>query len=200
MNRQERDALEAELRAAAEVEDWEQVAALAIRGYGPELLGFLLGERNYDVFAEDVYAEFLMNIWRGLRGFRWESTFRTWAYVVVRNTNSGFNGRNKEKKTPIRAGRCERLPTRELNRLANEVRANTLLVQQVDAKSRVARIREQLEPDERALLILRVDRDMAWKDVSEIMGEEPNTLAQRYLRLKDKIHKLAKKEGIVPTQ
>ena len=54
--------------------------------------------------------------------------------------------------------------------LADKVRTATFPYLRTDVKSRVTALRQQLSTAEQTLLILRVDRNLSWKDVAQIMA------------------------------
>ena len=50
---------------------------------------------------------------------------------------------------------------------------------------------------ERTLLVLRIDRDLPWAEIAEIMDSREPALRKRFERLKEKIRKLAESEGLL---
>ena len=67
---------------------------------------------------------------------------------------------------------------------------------------KLMKLRESLDPEEQTLLILRVDKGMAWEDVAEAMradGEPPTpaVLRERFERLKEKLGRLAREQGLI---
>ena len=76
-------------------------------------------------------------------------------------------------------------------------------------RSRFAELRDALPPDERELLILRVDRRLAWTDLARAMhdGEaEPSAdelsrgaarLRKRFQVIKQKLLEIGRREGLV---
>jgi len=69
-------------------------------------------------------------------------------------------------------------------------------------QDRLARLRASLEPEERTLLILRLDREMSWNEVAEVLSVEGGpvdaaAVRKRFERVKDKLAKLAKKQGLI---
>ena len=79
-----RDQLEKQVRALCDRGDYAAAATLTLRGYGPEILGFLLATHVSEPEAEDVFAELSEVLWRGLPSFAWDSSLRTWSYAVAR--------------------------------------------------------------------------------------------------------------------
>ena len=73
--------------------------------------------------------------------------------------------------------------------IANRAR----LIDGVD--DRIARIREQLSPEDHMLLGLRLDRQLAWSEIAQVLGYDAATLRKRFERLKVKLRALLQDEG-----
>lgn len=191
MERSQREDLEREIRRLCEAGDPDAAIARALEGYGPELYGFLVGLAGDVDRAGDAFGAACERLWRALPAFRWECTFRVWAYTVARN----------EHYRALRAGRRE-VPLSEapaVTAIAARVRTATPAYQRTDVKDAFARIREALAPEDHMLLGLRLDRKMAWNDIARILGSgeagalarEAATLRKRYERLKLRLRALA---------
>lgn len=169
-------------------------ATAAIRGYGPEILGYLSAVLRDRDAASDVFAQFSEDLWKGIAGFRKESTFRTWAYKLAWNACRVF------KRDPFRR-RVHRLESREYSQVLEGLRASSLRGDPLIA-DRLAKARETLEPDEQTLLILRVEKDLSWKQIAGVLGRrgaapEATALRKRFERLKERLVKLAGKPGLL---
>ncbi len=189
-------ALEAELRGRAEAGDLAGVMTSALRGYGEELAGFLGGLARDPHQGDELFAIVCEKLWRALPTFRWDCTFRVWAYKIARN----------EFYHSLRAVRKARreLDLDDAPELAALVRSTTAAYRRTAVKDVFARIRERLEPDDRVLLGLRVDRELEWTEIATVLGAEDGaavrrdaaTLRKRYERLKKKLRDLAREEGL----
>lgn len=199
--RAERDAeLESATRASLDRGDVAGATTQIVQGYGPEILGYLLAMSRREIDAHDVFAQFCEDLWRGLAGFRWESSLRTWCYVLARNAlrrlRRGAPERHGPHVPPSQAA--------ELHALAERARTATAEYMRTETRSRFAALRERLDPDDRTLLILRVDRRMSWRDIAAVLGEPPEpaaldrraaALRKRFERLKLELRKqLARRE------
>ena len=71
-----RDRLEREVRALCERADYATAATTALRGYGPELLGFLHAVHRSETEASDAFADLSEVLWRKLPDFAWEKRTR----------------------------------------------------------------------------------------------------------------------------
>jgi RNA polymerase sigma-70 factor (ECF subfamily) len=156
--------LERHLRAEHSAGDMGATATLAIREYGPEVLGLLVAVlRNHDDAAE-VFAEFCEDLWAGLPKFRWESSMRTWAYTLARHAAHAF------RRDPHRRRRVALSQHPEIAELEAQIRTTTVTYLRSEVKDHVSRLRESLDPDEQTLLVLRIDRQMSWNEIAVVMG------------------------------
>jgi len=191
----EREALERDLTAAHQAGAHADVAAKIVEGYGPEVLGFLTATLASHDEAQDVFQACCEDWLRGLEGFRRESSFRTWVYVIARR-----------KALELRRRRRRHVPLSESPQVAaleDRARTVTAAYRRTDVKDSMRALRAQLSEDERMLLVLRIDRGMDWPDAARVLDpdEDParaaTRLRKRFSRLKDKIRVLAREEGML---
>ena len=71
------EALEAQIGEFLESSDLPGAAALILRGYGSDILGYLTALAREDERADDVFSQFCEDLWRGLPGFRRDASART---------------------------------------------------------------------------------------------------------------------------
>ena len=199
--------LDQRIRAALAGGDVDEATTLALEAYGPELLGFLLALLRSPVDAGDAFSDASIDVWRGLPGFQWQSSLRTWLYVLTRRAAYRLNRdprRRGERAVPFSA-------VSRVSKLAVALRNTTLprLEAQADA---LAEIRRQLDPDDQVLLVLRVDREMAWREIAEVLDQAAGQpggeqgaeeldagaarLRKRFMRIKEQIREMAKKAGV----
>ncbi len=170
----------------------DEAATTALRRYGPELLGYLHAVARTAADADELFSRLCEQLWTHLPAFRWESSVRTWAYVVARNLL-----RADARAAAGPRGRVEGLRDTHASRLAADVRSTTAIHLRTESKDALQRIRERLDPDDRTLLILRVDRQMAWRDIAQVLGSEDETdpakaaavLRKRFERLKVRLRR-----------
>jgi len=190
--------LEREVRDACERGDARAAATAALHGYGPEVFGFLLAVHRSEQDASDVFAEVAEAIWRSLPSFAWESTLRTWAYAIARNVSRSFR-----RDAARRNRRGTRVDTSALDDVAQAVRTETLAFLRTAKRSRLEALRDALDHEDRMLLVLRVDRGLAWNDLARVLGAEDADIAREAARLrkrfqivKEEIRERARREGL----
>jgi len=88
-----------------------------------------------------------------------------------------------------------------LSRLAEEIRTRTG-VRVERQKQALDALRAELTEEEQTLLVLRIDQQLSWDEIAEVMGDaaaplDAAALRKRFERLKEKLTKLAKERGLV---
>jgi RNA polymerase sigma-70 factor, ECF subfamily len=207
MDKQQREELEREIRGRAEQGDAAGAATSAIRGYGREIFSFLMAIHRNEEDAADVFSMFIEGLWRALPGFAWQCSFRTWAYEIARR--SSLRHRRDARR---RAAKFSPLPEGSmLSRIEQQVRTETLSYLRTERRNRITELRESLPEEDRMLLLLRVDRQLAWNDLAIILSEEEGQqlqedalkkeaarLRKRFQLIKEKLEELGRKEGLLP--
>ncbi len=202
MDAAERDTLEAELRRQFDAGDLHAVATAAVRAYGPELYGFLVGLARDGDAAAEIFAGVCEKLWRGLPAFRWDSSLRVWAYAITRHH---FHHWTRHRDKQRRQVALDDAP--ELSALIEQVRTTTAVHLRTEVKDGFARLRDTLAPDDQLLLRLRIDGDMAWNDIARVLaGDDVATpsprdvaaLRKRFERLKKQLRELAREHKLVP--
>ena len=196
--------LEDEVRILCEKGDHSAAATAILRGYGPELLGFLVAVHRDDTAASDAFADFSEALWRSLPAFAWESTVRTWAYGVARNVS-----RTGKRDAARRQKRVKNPGESFFQDLEQKVRTETMAFLRTEKRTRLQALRDSLPQEDRMLLVLRVDRGLAWNELARVLSEteaplddatvarEAARLRKRFQLVKDRLRELARKEGLL---
>lgn len=95
----------------------------------------------------------------------------------------------------------------EVEKLSVAVRASTLPYLRTEVKDAFARLRDALSPDEQSLLTLRIDRELDWNEIAQILADDPldapalrrsaANCRKRFERLIEKLRELALREGLI---
>ena len=181
-----------DLRAAADV---------TLRSYGPEIFGFLEGVMDDPDAAGDVFSAFSERVWKGILGFRWQCSLRTWSYTIARNELARYRSEGARNRGVIGLSTAGSLkaPSRE----------RTPLHQRSSLLDAFARLRSGLAPDDRDLLVLRVDRGLAWNELALLflgsdasaddLAREAARLRKRFQIVKKQLTRAASASGLLPT-
>jgi RNA polymerase sigma-70 factor (ECF subfamily) len=197
--------MEARIQAACRAGDPAAAATLAIESYGAEILAFLIARLRGRGNAEEVFSMFAEKLWTGLPDFEWRCSVKSWAYRIARNAANDFvtAAQNRPERNLALSGHPS------LSALVERVRTATQNYRRTEVKDRVRELRERLAPDDQMLLILRVDQDMAWRDLVVAMGgpdaplddaevdKEAARLRKRFERVKGQLRDLAREAGLL---
>ena len=170
-----------------------------LQEHGAEIFGWMLSTLPSETEATDAYSLFGEDLWRSLARYHGRCSMRTWCYMLARHAVARtieLRGRGRG-----RAGLSE-VPAGEL---VAPVRDSTLGYLRTDVKQGVRALRERLDPDDQTLLVLRVDKDLGWRDIAIVMlGAEVDdaeltrcaaTLRKRFERVKERLRQLAAEPG-----
>lgn len=191
--------LDETLRTLHAAGDLRGAATAGLEALGPEVLGFLVNLMGDRQNAADVFSMFCEDVWSGLPGFRFQCSFRTWAYTLARHAAHRF------REDPHARRRRALADHPEIEQIEQRVRTTTLSYLRTDEKDRVRTIREALDPDEQTLLVLRIDRDMPWNEVAQVfLGEgehdeaaiarKATSLRKQFERVKERLRELLARE------
>jgi len=183
------------VRAAVERGDHAAAATAVIRELGPSALGYVRSLVRDEADAAEAFSRFAEDLWRGIGGWRGDSSLRTWAYKIAWCAAM-------DVRTSAWKRRARRLESTEASRLADDVRTRSV-VRDERRRLLLDKIRADLAPEEQSLLFLRIDQELEWAEIAEVLSTaearvEPAALRKRFERLKEKLARLAKSEGILP--
>jgi RNA polymerase sigma-70 factor, ECF subfamily len=186
--------LEGRVQALIAAGDTRTAAEEAIRALGPGVLRYLRAILRDEADAADAFSQVAEALWRGLPGFRGESSLRTWTLRVAVRAAMGI--RNDAWRRRVR-----RLATTEISAIADEVRTSSPISAE-RRETAVDRLRKALSPEDQSLLVLRIDQRLSWPEIAAVISAEgrranPAALAKRFERLKGRLALMAEREGLV---
>jgi RNA polymerase sigma-70 factor, ECF subfamily len=169
-------------------------ATAIVRGYGPGILGWLAALLGDDEAAREVFSAFGEELWRALPRFERRSSAKTWAYAIAWNCARRWRRTRARRRTrPLRDS--------EYSKIAASVAEASRTFARTAAGRRLDALRRTLSDEEQALLVLRLDREMEWRDIARVLGEKgaaaPAALRKRYQRLRERLRRAAEAEGLL---
>ena len=190
------DGTERAIRDQLAADNLAVATELALKAYGREVYGFLCTLERNDDQAADAFAQLAEDVWRGLSGFAWQCSLRTWMYTLARNASHRLH----------RGAKRIHVPLSESPELAQLTRTQTQSFMRTEAKDKLARIRAMLPAEDEALLVLRVDKKLEWNELARVLSgatsesvlkRESARLRKRFQLLKEKLVELGRQEGLV---
>lgn len=137
--------------------------------------------------AADLTQEALVRVWQKLPDFRFRSSFSTWLYRLTTNLCLDFLRSKKRRPTvplereddgePSLPEPRDPAPTPEEAILASE------------EQERLQKALAALEPEQRRLLALRVDRELNYAQMAEILSVPEGTVKSRLARAREALRK-----------
>jgi RNA polymerase sigma-70 factor, ECF subfamily len=174
------------LASSSDSSDSEAALRLVLETYGAELHGFLRAGLRDEIHAAEAYAQLCEDIWRGLPSYRGEASVRTWAYRLARHAAFRLRVRDpRRREASLSEARTSQLV----------FRAATSNQRAESRRALYARLREELSDEERELLLLRVDRALAWEDIARIVDDgasaaSSEAIAKRSAALRKKFERI----------
>jgi len=188
------DPRDAELRELIARGEHERATEEALRSYGPELVGWLCSILPTTADAHDAFSRMSEELWKSLRRFDGRCSVRTWCYMLARHAAARVRGRTGKRREVL----VSQIPS--LQQAVTRI-WNTSQREAARARDVYAEIRTELDDDDQTLLILRVDRNLAWRDIAQVLlGEDARpaeltrkaaTLRKQYERVKARLRELA---------
>jgi RNA polymerase sigma-70 factor (ECF subfamily) len=192
------DALEKRIGELLGAGDHAGAATVAVRGYGPQILGYLQAVLRSEDDGAEAFSAFCENLWTGIPAYQHRNSFKAWAYTIA------WHAALRIVQDPQRK-RQRPLQTSQAEQLALEVRSLTAPHFQTANKDGLAELRQALDPADQTLLILRIDRGLSWSEVAEVLASEGEdvseaSLRKRFERIKQRVRELAVARGLLPVQ
>lgn len=190
---------ERRVRTCCESGDLDGAVQRTLQAYGDEVFSFLAARLRNDDVAADVFAQACEDLLRVLPAFEWRCSLRTWFYRIARSAAA------RHLRSPAERS-DRRVPLSQVADLANAIRSRTLAHMRSEVKDGVRALREKLDDDEQQLLMLRVDRDLSWNEIAEILDDDDDPqavaraaarLRQQFQKLKTRLRELAIAEGLI---
>lgn len=194
---------ESGIRQLCEAKEFDRAATWTIEVYGAEIGRFLSGRTGNEADAKDVFAIFCEDLWRGLPRFEWRCTLRGWAYTIARHSELRYAASPQRRKDQIIT----------LSDAHTVMRPDTRTppYRRTDVKDRFREIRSRLGDEDQLILILRVDRNLGWKDIACVLGgpEAPSTsdggreearIRKRFQLVKERLRRWAEQDGLLPSE
>jgi RNA polymerase sigma-70 factor (ECF subfamily) len=200
------DADESALQAACAAGDVTKATTAGLRKYGPEVLGFLVAfHKDYDA-AGDSFALFSERLWQTLADFGWRCSLRTWCYRLARSAAIDVQrGEQRRRKRQVGISSAP-----EVLAVAAKTRTETLSSLRTEKRSALEKLRDELSEEDRTLLVLRVDRQLEWREIALVLagGEtlddaeqalvrEAARLRKRFQLVKERLRRLARERGLL---
>ena len=187
-------ALDAELRELVKQGEIDRATDRALRAYGPELIGWLCAISASEADAYDAFSWMSEELWKSLRRYQGGCSLRAWCYMLARQGAARVRARQAQRIEDAVSSLSSILQT------AGQIWSTTRR-EQTRNEIIYTEIRQTLDAEDQMLLVLRVDRDLSWREIAIIIlgdatGEDEltrkaATLRKQFERVKAHLRDLA---------
>jgi RNA polymerase sigma-70 factor, ECF subfamily len=195
------------IRRAFDAGKYEAAATAALQAYGQEVLSFIQVRLREPGDAQEAFSMFAEDLWNGLPKFSWRCAMRTWCYTLARNAATRFA--ISPQRRPARNNGLSHPDA--YSKLIHHVRSGTRMYQRTDVKDAFRALRERLDPEDQAILILRVDRGLSFRELAmtlsgdielddAALARETARLRKAFERIKEELKRMAQAEGLLPVK
>ena len=144
--------------------------------------------------ARDLAQEAFLKAWRGLRFYKFESSFSTWLYRLTSNVCIDFLRQQKRRGTGSLVVSDEEGEETELEVPDPDPLPEQQVIQQENQRI-VAAAMDELEEEFRLALTLRVVDELSYEEIGEILDLKPGTVKSRIARARIKLKKILTESG-----
>jgi len=130
--------------------------------------------------AEDVTQEVFVKVWRNLKKFDQNKSFKTWIFHIAKNTS--FDFLKKKKAIPFSEFENEEGENKLIETLVDPTPLPSKLLERAGIEEMLNAAVNQLAPKYRTVLFLRYNDYFTFREIAEVFGEPLNTVKSRYRR------------------
>ena len=135
--------------------------------------------------AQEIVQDIFVRIFHQLEEFRFESSLKTWIYRITINTT--LNYRKK------RSSQNERVKKYQENYSFESQEEKPCYTQNEDNKHLVERLLKQLNPEQRACIVLRNIEGLSYEEIAQTLEININTVRTRLKRAREKLMAIGQK-------
>jgi len=130
--------------------------------------------------AKDITQEIFLKVWKNLKKFDSQRSFKTWIFSIAKNASIDFL--RKKKALPFSAWKNEKGDNALTETLADPSPLPDELVARADAGEKLRLTMELLVPNYRTVLYLRYNDHFTFREIAETLEEPLHTIKSRHRR------------------
>jgi RNA polymerase sigma-70 factor (ECF subfamily) len=161
----------------------EKSLEVLIRRYLGPIYGFVFRFTGNIYDAEDITQEIFVKVWRNLKKFDQQKSFKTWIFSIAKNTAIDF----------LRKRRTQVFSETEIETVVDPAPLPQELLEKAEAGKLLESVLNKLELKYRMVLLLYYNDHFNFREIAEILGEPLNTIKSRHRRALLMLRKLLEK-------
>jgi len=143
--------------------------------------------------AEDITQEVFLKIYNNLKSFKFRSSFKTWVYRIA--ANAAINSYRKTSKEMSR-----RVDYDVAIKTVGSSGGTEEAVERIDNERILVTLLNRLNADQRACIVLREIQGLSYKEISDVLGININTVRSRLKRARIALLALRKKREVITNE
>jgi RNA polymerase sigma-70 factor, ECF subfamily len=172
----------------------EKSLELLIAKYLKPIYGFVYNFISNQTDAQDIVQEVFIKVWKHLKRFDQNKSFKTWLFSIAKNTIYDFL--RKKKTIPFSDLENEDGDNPVLDNLADDNPLPDELFERADLAEFLKATLEKIPPNYRLVLNLYYQDQFNFREIAEILNESIDTVKSRHRRALILLNKILLKEPI----
>ncbi len=158
----------------------EQSLELLIRQYLKPIHSFVYRYVGSAPEAEDITQEVFVRVWRNLKKFDQNKSFKTWIFSIAKNASLDYL--KKKKAIPFSEFDTEEGGNRITDTLVDPSPLPQELLERAGMAEMLNAAMERLSPRYRMVLFLRYNDHFNFREIAESLGQSLNTVKSQHRR------------------
>lgn len=158
----------------------EESLELLIQSYLKPIYSFVYRYTGSTQDTEDITQEVFVKVWRNLKKFDQQKSFKTWIFAIAKNT--AFDHLKKKKVIPFSYFENEKGENIITETLADPSPLPDELLERAGVAQILTSAMEKLSPQYRMVLFLRYNDHFTFREIGESLGEPLHTIKSRHRR------------------
>ncbi len=136
--------------------------------------------------TEDLVQEIFIKAYNGINGFKAGNRFFPWLSRIALNHTLNFI--KKEKKVDVQ-------PLDWVPNYADNKNDPVQIMENKVLREKIAQAMEQLPEDHRAILVLRIEEELSYEEISQVLGIPRGTVMSRLARARQRLKEIFEQKG-----
>jgi RNA polymerase sigma-70 factor, ECF subfamily len=155
----------------------EKSLEFLVNKYVGQIYNFVYKNVGSPTDAEDITQETFIKVWKNMKKFDQNKSFKPWIFQIARNTAIDFM--RKKKSIPFSKFEDEKGKNILLENIAS---APANIIEVLSDRRVLATAIQGLNEKEQKIIELRHSEDLSFKEIAKIFKESINTVKSRYRR------------------
>jgi RNA polymerase sigma-70 factor (ECF subfamily) len=157
-----------------------------VRRYQGQVVNLARAMTASDLDVDDMAQETFVRVWRSLKRFRGDSTFRTWLYGIAMNVVRTHRGRRSKLRSRFWSASSDE----EGDPMERVASADAGVEQSVVLRDGIDRALKSLPDELREALVLRDVQGLEYREIADALGVPIGTVESRIFRARQRLRPL----------